>query len=75
MKDFFLKKMIKSQAKDVSDEDVDKMLEVFNKNPELFKKIAEEIKMKTDSGKDQMSATFEVMKKYEEELKTLKPNK
>jgi len=71
-KDFFLKKMIKSQAKNVSDEDVDKMLEVFNKNPELFKKIAEEIKAKTESGKDQMSATMEVMGKYKEELEKLK---
>jgi len=72
MKDFFIKKLIKSQAPDISENDVDRMFEIFNQNPELFKKIAAEIKEKTVEGKNQMSATLEVMEKYKGEISAIK---
>jgi hypothetical protein len=72
-KNFLLKKMIKSQmGSNVSDEQVDAVVAIVEKNPELFKKIGEEIKSEIDKGKDQMTATMEIMRKYEGELKNLK---
>ena len=69
-KDFLMRKMLKSQG--VPEGQIDEALAVINKNPELFKKIAEEIQTKVKSGQGQMEASMEVMKKYEGELKALK---
>jgi len=66
-----LKKMLKSKMPNVSDADVDKLLGVVEKNPELFQKIGKEVQEKVKGGKDQMSATMEVMQKYQGDLKGL----
>jgi hypothetical protein len=39
------------------------------KNPQLFEKIANEIKALEKQGKNQMVASMEVMKKYQNELR------
>jgi len=44
---------------------------MMEKDPELFKKIAKEIQAKIKGGMDQQSASLEIMKKYESELKKL----
>ena len=69
-KDFLMRKMLKSQG--VPEGQIDEALAVINKNPALFKKIAEEIQIKVKSGQGQMESSLEVMKKYEGELKALK---
>ncbi len=71
IKDFFLKKMLSSQMKGVPQSDQDKVFSMLQKNPELFQKIAEEVKEEVKKGKSQMSATMEIVKKYETELKSL----
>lgn len=68
-KDFLMKKMMKRQG--VSEDQADQMLDMFKKNPELFKKIAEETQAKVKGGQDQMQAAMEVMQKYQDELKKL----
>lgn len=68
-KNFLLKKMLRTQG--VPEAQIDMFIAMMEKNPELFKKIAEEIKSKMDAGMDQQTASMEVMKKYEEELKKL----
>jgi len=45
-----------------------KILDTIKKNPELFKKISEEVKAKVKLGQDENSATQEVAGKYKEEL-------
>lgn len=62
--------MLKSQG--VPDDQAEMAMKVFEQNPELFGKIAAELKEKTDRGQDQMSAVMEIMKKYESELKSIK---
>lgn len=68
-KNFLLKKMLRTQG--VPEAQIDMVINMMEKNPELFKKIAEEIQIKTKEGMDQQSASIEVMKKYENELKKL----
>ena len=68
-KNFLLKKMLRSQG--VPEAQIDTVINMMEKNPELFKTIALEIKEKTKSGMDQMTSSMEVMKKYESELKKL----
>jgi hypothetical protein len=68
-KNFLLKKMLRSQG--VPEAQVDMFIGMMEKNPELFKTIALEIQAKTKEGKDQQTASMEVMQKYEAELRKL----
>ena len=72
LKRFLLKKMLKKQLAEVPEEEQEKMFTMIEKNPELFQKMALEIKAKTKQGVDQMTATLEVAQKYQEELKKAK---
>jgi hypothetical protein len=72
LKNFFTRQLMKHQMKDVPKEQQDKMIEMVQKNPDLFKKIGEEIDHRVKKGgEDQMKASIEVMKKYREELQKL----
>jgi hypothetical protein len=66
---FLLKKMLRTQG--VPEAQIDMLIGMMEKNPELFKKIAEEIQEKMKSGMSQMDAGMQVMKKYESDLKKL----
>ena len=66
---FLLKKMLQKQG--VPEAQIDMFLKMMEKNPELFKNIAQEVEEKVKSGMDQATAGMMVMKKYEEELKKL----
>lgn len=69
IKDFFLKKMLASKMKGVPQEEQDKIFSMIEKNPDFFQKLGTEIQEEMKRGKDQMSATMAVVKKYESELK------
>lgn len=71
IKDFFLKKMMASQLKGVPQAEQDKIFTMIQKDPAFFQKIAEEVQAGIKSGKDQMTATMEVVKKYESQIKNL----
>ena len=68
-KKMLLKQMMKAQMKDVPIEQQEQMLNMIEKNPELFQKIALETKALMDGGMDQMSAAMKVAEKYREELR------
>ena len=63
--------MLKSQLKDVPEEQQEMLLRGFEKNPQLFENIAKETQAKMKEGKDQMTATMEVMQKHQDELKNI----
>lgn len=73
IKDFFMRKVLKGQLKKsgLPEAQQERLLEGMLKNPELFKKIGEEIKALQKQGKNQMSASMEVMKKYQNELRDI----
>ena len=66
---FLLKKMLQKQG--VPEAQIDMFVKMIEKNPDLFKTIAEEMQQKTKEGMNQMQAGMIVMKKYESELKKL----
>ena len=66
---FLLRKMLRTQG--VPETQIEMFIKMMEKNPELFKKIAEEVKLKIDSGANRQTASMEIMKKYETELKKL----
>ena len=71
VKSFLLHQYAKHKMKDVPEAQRDMMLAMVEKNPDLFKKIGEEIERRVKGGEPQMKASMEVMKKYREELATL----
>jgi hypothetical protein len=68
-KNFLLKKMLRTQG--VPEAQIDMFISMMEKNPELFKTIAKEIKEKMDGGLDQQTASMQIMQKYEGELRKL----
>lgn len=69
---FLMKKLLASKMKDVPKEQQEMVFAMLEKNPDLFKNIAEESQELIKQGKSQMDAVMQVMKKYENELKALK---
>jgi hypothetical protein len=68
---FLLKHYAKWKMKDVPPERRDQMLAFIEKDPELFKKIGEEVERRKKGGESEMKATMEVMKKHRAELQQL----
>jgi len=57
--------------KDVPAAQREQMTELVSKDPQLFKKIGEEIERRKKGGENEMKASMEVMKKYRAELAKL----
>lgn len=72
---FLIKQYAKWKLKDVPEGQREMMTELVSKNPELFKKIAEEIERRKKGGESEMKAAMEVMKKYRTELAELMQQK
>ncbi len=68
---FLLKQVAKHKMKDMPEGQRDMLLGMLEKNPDLFKKIGEEIERRKKGGEPEMKATMEVMKKYRSELSGL----
>ena len=68
IKEFLLKQALKHGTKDLPKEQQEMLAKAVNKNPELFTKIAKEIDVLKKSGKPEMYAALDVMKKYQKEL-------
>lgn len=62
---------MKWKMKDVPAEQREQIMALVQKDPELFKKIGEEVEKRTKGGEDQMKVTIDVMKKYRTQLASL----
>lgn len=72
MKNFLLRQVAKWKMKDVPEAQREQLLGMLEKDPDLMKKIGEEIERRVKKGGEpQMKATMEVMKKYRVELSTM----
>jgi len=68
IKEFLMKQVIKRQLKGVPEAEVERIMALVEKNPELFKKIGDEIQAKVKAGRSQMAASMEVMRAHQGEL-------
>ena len=68
IKQFFLKQAAKLGTKNLPKEQREMIMKLMDKDPELFEKIAKEIKKLTDEGRPEMYAAYEVMQKYQKPL-------
>lgn len=70
-KGFILRQMLKSQLKGIPKEQQDKIISAIEKNPQFFEDIAKKVEQKTKEGKDQASATMEVMREHQDDLRKM----
>jgi hypothetical protein len=68
---FLLNQYAKWKLKDVPEAQREQMTAMISKDPQLFKKIGEEIERRKKGGESETKAAMEVMKKYRVELATL----
>ncbi|HUY05573.1 MAG TPA: hypothetical protein VMV62_02585 [Candidatus Paceibacterota bacterium] len=68
---FLLNQYAKWKLKDMPEAQREQMTALVSKDPELFKKIGEEIERRKKGGEGEMKASMEVMKKYRAELAAL----
>lgn len=71
MFNFIMKKMLKSKMKGIPEAEQDKILVMVEKNPAFFQQIATEVQAKMKEGKDQMTATMEVMQKHKDAMQKI----
>lgn len=71
MKNFIMKKMLARQLKDVPQAERDKLLKMFEKDPELFTRIAKETEEEAKKGGNQMHAMMRVASRHKKELEDL----
>lgn len=71
IQNFLLKQYANWKLKDVPPAQRDQMMSLVTKDPELFKKIGEEIERRKKGGESEMKAAMEVMKKYRVEIGAL----
>lgn len=66
-----MKQMMKKQLSALPQAQQDAILDAVEKNPDFFKKLNEEVETLQKQGKDQMSASLEVMRKHQKELQDI----
>lgn len=71
IKNFLLKKLIQTKLKGLPKDQQDMIMAVVSENPELFKKIGEEVKVKTKGGMNEQMAMMQVMREYQGELQKI----
>lgn len=71
LQSFLFKKYADWKLKDLPEGQREQMTALVSKNPELFKKIGEEIERRKKGGETETKAAIEVMRKYRAELAAL----
>lgn len=71
IRDFFVKQAVKRGTKNLPKDQAEMLQRAVEKDPELFGKIAKEIEALKKSGKPEMYASLDVMKKYQKQLQAL----
>lgn len=68
---FIANQYLKYKMKDVPEGQREQLIALVEKDPELFKKIGDEIEKRKKGGESELKAGIEVMKKYRGELQKL----
>ncbi len=69
LKNMAIRKLVQSQMKNVPIEQQQMIIELLEKKPELFEKIAKEIQAElATNGNNQMAAAMKVLPRYQKEI-------
>lgn len=67
-KNFLLKQALKAKMKDAPEAERERMLELIERNPDLFEKIGKEVQKRVKAGQSEMAATMVVMRQFQSQL-------
>lgn len=70
-KRFVIKQMMKKQLAALPPQQQEMILDAIEKNPDFFKMINQEVEVLKKQGKDQTTASLEVMRKHQKELQDI----
>ena len=71
IKGFFTRKILERQLKQLPEAQRSLFIKMFEENPDLFEKIAKEVREKKKQGQDETLATVAVMEKYRSEIQSI----
>jgi len=71
MMNFFMKKLLQMQIRNLPKDQQEAILRAFDRDPAFFKKIADEIQEKVKAGADKNMASMTVMMKYKDKMRDL----
>ena len=71
MFNFLARKLMERQLKGLPDDQRELILAMVEKNPNFFKKLADEIKEKTKAGKSEQQAAIETMMTHRQEMQKI----
>ena len=71
LKKFLMKQAVKSQLSGVTEEQKEQILDMVEKNPAFFEKLAMELQEALKSGADQQVVVASVMERHRAELERL----
>jgi hypothetical protein len=71
IKQFFTKQAAKYVTRNLPEDQKEMIQKLVELDPALFEKIAKETEVLVKSGKPEIYASFEIMKKYQKELQDL----
>ena len=71
IKDFLIKKVVKSKLKNLPQDQQDMIIALVSENPEFFKKLQNQIEAKKKQGKDEQVAMMQVMRENQAEIQKL----
>ena len=64
-------KLLERQLKSLPEAQREAILKAVNENPDFFNKLAKEIEAEKKSGKSEMAASMEVMRKHQGEIQKI----
>ncbi len=68
IKSFITEKLIRHKMKHLPKAQQDMFIKLITENPELFKKIGNEVKVLTKGGMSEMTATMQVMRLHQADI-------
>ena len=68
IKSFLTEKLIRAKMKDLPKAQQDMFIKLINENPDLFKRITDEVKVLSKGGMSEMAATMQTMRKHQAEI-------
>lgn len=71
VKDFLIKKLVRSKMKGLPKEQQDMIIALVSENPEFFKKIQAQIETKKKGGQNEQMAMMQVMRENQAEIQKL----
>ena len=71
LKKMLTNKLMERQLKSLPPAQRDAIMAAVNANPDFFKKLSKEIEAEKKSGKSEMAASMEVMRRHQGELQKL----